>query len=346
MPFSSSIQGWSKQPSIIELENLLSNQEALENQMTNNKPSVQVEEVLYSRDQGKRNYSAKQIAGGSVLSNDEGQSKGTARTYFRCGKHGHFKCDCQVKVICNRCGKSGHIQSNCRVNLSEEDANAAYESNESEQPNWEQCLAIETIDQAANVYQTNAPTDVAALIDYNTEWIVDSGCSHHATGNVSLLFDVRPHCGKKAIVTADNSLHLVVKKGYFKIKESNSNDGGISLKDVYHVPGLKKNLASVSQIADSGRYVIFGPDDVKILSNLKHIEADVLFAGKRKESLYVLSASNAYVEKTGQNASATLWHARLGHVGYQLLQQISTKKLLDGVPLFKEIQHDVVCPGC
>ena len=35
MPFISSIQGWAKQPSIIELENLLSNQEALEKQMAN-----------------------------------------------------------------------------------------------------------------------------------------------------------------------------------------------------------------------------------------------------------------------------------------------------------------------
>jgi len=52
---------------------------------------------------------------------------------------------------------------------------------------------------------------------------------------------------------------------------------------------------------------------------LKHSAANALFTGKRKESLYVLSASDAYVEKTGQNASATLWHARLGHVGYQLL---------------------------
>ena len=73
-----------------------------------------------------------------------------------------------------------------------------------------------------------------------------------------------------------------------------------------HVPGLTKNLASVSQITNSERYVLFGPDSVQIISNLKHISADVLFTGKRKESLYVLSASDVYVEKTGQNASATL----------------------------------------
>ena len=45
-------------------------------------------------------------------------------------------------------------------------------------------------------------------------------------------------------------------------------------------------------------------------------------------------------------SSATLWDARLSHVGYQLLQKICTKKLLDGVPFFKEIHQDVVCLGC
>ena len=113
-------------------------------------------------------------------------------------------------------------------------------------------------------------------------------------------------------MTADNSMHPVTKEG-------DLNDGSVLLKDVYHVPGLKKNLASVSQITDSRRYVLFGPKDVQILSNVEHVAADVMFCGKRKESLYVLSASEEYIKKVGHNASSTLWHARLGHVGFQLL---------------------------
>ena len=57
-------------------------------------------------------------------------------------------------------------------------------------------------------------------------------------------------------MTADNSMHPITK-------ERDLNDGRVLLKDVYHVPGSKKNLASVSQITDSGSYVLFAPKDVQ-----------------------------------------------------------------------------------
>ncbi|KAK8569098.1 hypothetical protein V6N12_007630 [Hibiscus sabdariffa] len=40
----------------------------------------------------------------------------------------------------------------------------------------------------------------------------------------------------------------------------------------------------------------------------------------------------AYVKKTSQTKSVAIWHARLGHLGYQLLKKISSKRLVDGMP--------------
>ena len=59
MPFISSIQGWVNQPSIFKLENLLSNQEALVKQVTNNsKPLPQTDDVLYTKDKKKKSFSS------------------------------------------------------------------------------------------------------------------------------------------------------------------------------------------------------------------------------------------------------------------------------------------------
>ncbi|KAK2996300.1 hypothetical protein RJ639_026501 [Escallonia herrerae] len=85
----------------------------------------------------------------------------------------------------------------------------------------------------------------------------------------------------------------------------------------------------VPQITDSGKYVLFGPKDVKVLENVKEISIDVIFSCEKKGSLFVMSAGEVYVKKTSQTDNAAIWHARLGHVGYQLLQQISSKKFVD-----------------
>ncbi|KAF7828725.1 Retrovirus-related Pol polyprotein from transposon TNT 1-94 [Senna tora] len=155
---------------------------------------------------------------------------------------------------------------------------------------------------------------------------------------------MREHCGDRVIVTADNSTHPVVKEGAVTIEVN--DQASLKLHDVYHVPGLTKNLISIPQITESGKYVLFGPSDVKILDNVNEMSADVLFYGKKKGSLFVMTAGEAYVKKTSQTDNAAIWHARLGHVGYQLLQQISSKGLVDGIPSLKNVRENAVCQGC
>ncbi|XVE83610.1 hypothetical protein DITRI_Ditri16bG0101000 [Diplodiscus trichospermus] len=142
MPFISSIQGWSTQQSIIELENLLSNQEVLVKQMaTGGKQSLsQGEDILYTKDKTRGKFSNKNYSSDSKHSKTEGQLRRNSKGYYKCRKLGHSKHEYRVKVVCNWCGKSGHIKQNCRVNLTEAGPNVAYEAGESEQLNWKQCL--------------------------------------------------------------------------------------------------------------------------------------------------------------------------------------------------------------
>lgn len=120
------------QPSIIELENLLSNQEALVKQIIggNSQSSSRVEEVLYAKDKGKSKFTAKSSSAGGNFSKGEGHPKKSATECYRCGKLGHIKRNCRVKVKCERCGKTNHIQRNCRTDFGKEGANVAYEHDE------------------------------------------------------------------------------------------------------------------------------------------------------------------------------------------------------------------------
>lgn len=63
------------------------------------------------------------------------------------------------------------------------------------------------------------------------------------------------------------------------------------------------------------------------------------------ESIYVMSAESAYVDKTRKNETADLWHARLGHVSYHKLKIMMKKAMLKGLPQL-EVRGDVICAGC
>ena len=65
--------------------------------------------------------------------------------------------------------------------------------------------------------------------------------------------------------------------------------------------------------------------------------------GRRLESVYVMSAHTAY--KTRKNETADLWHARLGHVGYNRLKVMMKKSMLKGLPNL-EIRDNIIYVGC
>ena len=90
------IQGWTNQPSLEELQNFLTNQEALL-QESSSSPAQEAESVLLFK----------------------------GKTHSQDNKEAELK---RKSVKCYRSGRPGHITRNCRTKLSK--VNAAYEENE------------------------------------------------------------------------------------------------------------------------------------------------------------------------------------------------------------------------
>ncbi|CAI0407574.1 unnamed protein product [Linum tenue] len=176
------------------------------------------------------------------------------------------------------------------------------------------------------------------VIDYENDWIVDSGCSNHMTGDEQKLLNVSEYKGGRVVVTANNSKLPITHIGETLITPR-FGDQQVELSNVYHVHGMRKNLMSVSQLTAYGNYVVFGPRDVKVYRSLQPT-SDLIMQGQKLESVYVMSAEAAYVDKTRRNETTSLWHARLGHVVYQKLKVMMKKSMLKGLPQL-DIRDDI-----
>ncbi|KAK3030594.1 hypothetical protein RJ639_039680 [Escallonia herrerae] len=163
------------------------------------------------------------------------------------------------------------------------------------------------------------------------------------TDDVEKLQNLSDYKGSHVVVTANNSKLLIAHVGS-AIVSPQSSDDEVPLQNVYHVPGMKKNLLLVEQLTSSGHFVLFGPHDVKVYRDLEIIEEPVM-KGQRLESDYVLSAKTAYVDKARRNETADLWHMRLCHVSYSKLNVMMKKSMLKGLPQI-EVRIDTVCAGC
>ncbi|KAM1447027.1 hypothetical protein ACFXTO_006171 [Malus domestica] len=104
--------------------------------------------------------------------------------------------------------------------------------------------------------------------DYKNDWIVDSGCSNHMKGDKHKLQNLSEYKGGRVVVTADNSRLPIAHIGK-TIVTPRYNSNQVPLQDVYHVPGMKKNLLYVAQLTSSGHYVLFDLRDVKVYRDLK-----------------------------------------------------------------------------
>ena len=103
-----------------------------------------------------------------------------------------------------------------------------------------------------------------------------------------------------------------------------------TLRNVRHVPNMKKNLISLGALDNNGYRCIHEKGVLRVT-----LDAQVVMKGKKVESLYELTGStiegSACVGSSMKKADhSKLWHLRLGHMSEKGLLELSKKSLLRG----------------
>ncbi|GKA62904.1 retrovirus-related pol polyprotein from transposon TNT 1-94 [Tanacetum coccineum] len=168
--------------------------------------------------------------------------------------------DKKFSLKCYNCHKKGLLERDFRSNKVVESNNITSKS----ENEWDFEASFDVDEEEFSFATITSDKN----IDYKNDWIVDSRCSNHMTGDTVNLKDVLKYTGSRVVVTTNN-LKLPIAHVGNTIVSPLCNNIDVSLKDVFHVPGMKKNFMLVAQLTSSGQYVLFGPQDVKIYRNFE-----------------------------------------------------------------------------
>ncbi|GJW25115.1 retrovirus-related pol polyprotein from transposon TNT 1-94 [Tanacetum coccineum] len=161
-------------------------------------------------------------------------------------------------------------------------------------------------------------TNIVQLILF----IVDSGCTKHMTGNLSLLCNfVEKYLGT---VRFGNDQFAPIL-GYGDLVQ-----GNITINRVYYVEGLNHNLFSVGQFCDADLEVAFR----KSTCFVRDLQGNDLLTGNRGSDLYTISLQETTsstpicLMAKASPTQAWLWHRRLSHLNFDYINLLSKKDVM------------------
>ncbi|GKA75914.1 retrovirus-related pol polyprotein from transposon TNT 1-94 [Tanacetum coccineum] len=142
-----------------------------------------------------------------------------------------------------------------------------------------------------------ASNEICLRVDLEPdEWIKNSECSKHKTGNQKLLSSYKAYNGGNVIFGSN----------------------------------LRGNIIGKGQICDNKCRVTFSEHDSEITKDGK-----VIGRGIRKKGLYVMKLGNKPKDQiclATIDENSTLWHKRLGHANMCLIQSLASKELVRNLP--------------
>jgi hypothetical protein len=146
----------------------------------------------------------------------------------------------------------------------------------------------------------------------DSDWYTDTGATAHMTNDATQLDKSNTYTGKDRVIVGNGAS--------FPISHTDtiSPTSSLTLKDVLVVPGLTKNLISISKLTSDFPFSITFTNDRFIIQN--QVTRRVVATGRRENGLYVLERGHQSLISVLSNncpqASFNVWHAHLGHVSH------------------------------
>ncbi|XP_060210776.1 uncharacterized protein LOC132637746 [Lycium barbarum] len=186
------------------------------------------------------------------------------------------------------CGKTGHKSVDCRAHKNQKKKNQAniIEKNEEEE---ELCAMFSE----------------CSLVGNPTDWWIDSGATRDVCSNKEMFISYAPAGPEETIFMGNSATAKVEGAGNITLKMTLGKT--LTLKNVLHVPEIRKNLVSTGLLVKNSFKCVYVSDKVVISKNDMYMGKGYLTEGLLK--LNVIAINNNKVEVSSYLLeSDSLWH--------------------------------------
>jgi transposase InsO family protein len=237
---------------------------------------------------------------------------------------------------CYHCDKMGHIARHCPARREEyKKKNKRYHAHAVEDEEPPTKMIKEQIEDYVLISALSG-----SISPGEDTWLIDSGASKHMTGQRDILSCLSEKKFSHEVTLGDDYQYPIKGVGESNYKLNSRTP--MKMNDVLDVPGLTKNLLSISALEKKGFRVAFIDGEVLMWAKGKTMEEPIVI-GKEEGGLYKLKGHSEAAMTHSIENPCELWYRRLAHINYKALPYVS--KAVTGLPELK-VDHEGVCNGC
>ncbi|GJZ94027.1 zinc finger, CCHC-type containing protein [Tanacetum coccineum] len=281
----------------------------------------QIEQSIRDMERGSVG-GTKTMPGSSVNMVEEGESSKAGKGKRKFQGSNNKSSDKKPKITCWKSGKGGGKGKN------------EAGSSGSKDPGKQSGLFLVPTDHSVENYYVSIISETFYVQDDDISWWVDSGATCHVCKNLQWFKDFKPIEDGSMLKMGNVATEPI--KGLGSVNLVFTSGNSLLLNNVVYVPGIRKNLVSgivlnnngYKQVMESDKYILsrhgnfigFG-----YLNGMFKLNLDVSFI---KNSVCMASTSSS-----NNCGKSKLWHARLGHVHYKRLIDMSKLSLIPAFEL-------------
>nr|BAB03249.1 polyprotein [Oryza sativa] len=233
--------------------------------------------------------------------------KPKAATNFKKKSKGKANGDCFV------CGKSGHWAKDCPERKDRKSANM-----------------IISEGGGTSGYGKILPTVLSVF--HSPDWWVDTGANIHVCADISLFSSYQVGRGS-SLLMGNGSLAAVHGVGTVDLKFTSGKT--VQLKNVQHVPSIKKNLVSGSLLCREDFRLVFESNKCVVSKYETFVGKGYDSGGLFRFSLNDMCNNHNAVNHISENDESNVWHSRLCHVNFGCMTRLANMSLIPKFTLVK-----------